>query len=534
MTVLATPKPAAALPETLSAPILWLCYLVGAGLALWPLLSASIPPLIDYPSHLARMAILAAPGASENYVVHWRLVPNLAMDLIVPPLSHLIGLEPAGRVFIALLLLQLIGATAWLHRLLHGRVGLWPLISILCLYNIVLYYGFLNYLFGLGTALLVFGGWIRSAAWPIWPRLLLFAVLAAIVFVLHLFAFGVYGLLVGAYELGQLADRRRNSGAGPADFLRIFVQFIPAAAFWLANASDGGSRHTEYGAVMDKLAALAGPLNFNDFGAIASPLALIALLFAVWRGGLRIAGPMRLPLAICGIAAMLMPVWLYGSWGADLRLPVAVAFVAIASTRPHFSSRTAAIAATAAVAILMTLRAAAIAGNWDMVDQRFAEFRQAIRDVPRGARLIVAHPDMETDNRFRDAFAIFPTEIMLYRHMDELAVIDRDCFVPYLSLVLAPVEEAPRNQGLYLHNSIERSWSELSAAAEVKLPDAAPHDREGFHYWYDWPDKFDYLLMLDLGDRMSDLPPYLTLWRRGSVFSLYKISAPSRSSAHPA
>jgi hypothetical protein len=531
VTPAAIAKPAAALPGTLSAPALWVCYLLGGGLALSPLLAASIPTLIDYPSHLARMAILAAPDASENYIVHWRLVPNLAMDLIVPPLSHVIGLELAGRVFLALLLLQLLGATAWLHRVLHGRIGLWPLVSILFLYNIVLYYGFLNYLFGLGTALLVFGGWIRSAAWPIWPRLVLFSLLAALVFVLHLFAFGVYGLLIGAYELGRLVARRRISGGGLPDFLLVFVQFIPALALWLANAAAEGSRRTVYGVLLDKLAALAAPLNFNDFGAIAAPLVLCVFFVALRRGGLRLAPAMRFPLAIGGIAAVLMPVWLYGSWGADLRLPVALAFVAIASTEPRFSSRATALAAALAMAMLMTLRVAEIAGAWGIADRHFDEFRQAIRGLPRGARLIVAHPDDPTDLRFGDAYAIFPTEIMLYRHMDELAVIDRDCFVPYLGMVLGPVDEAPRNEGLYVRQGVEMSWGELSASAYMQVSEAETRTIDGFRYWYDWPDKFDYLLMIDFGDRLSELPPYLTLWHQGSFFSLYKVSAPSRSSA---
>jgi hypothetical protein len=61
-------------------------YTVLVALTLSPLLFTSVPPLVDYPDHLARMWILV--HGSENYQANWHLLPALAMDLIVPPLAH--------------------------------------------------------------------------------------------------------------------------------------------------------------------------------------------------------------------------------------------------------------------------------------------------------------------------------------------------------------------------------------------------------------------------------------------------------------
>src|SRR5438445_1280805 len=85
--------------------------LVLVGLALSPVLWAAVPPLVDYPNHLARMWILAqngtVPELANNYTVAWRLLPNLGMDLVVPALARIMPLETAGRLFIALTLLSL-------------------------------------------------------------------------------------------------------------------------------------------------------------------------------------------------------------------------------------------------------------------------------------------------------------------------------------------------------------------------------------------------------------------------------------------
>src|SRR5579859_5027629 len=143
---------------SLSPRLVLASYVLCGAFALSPLFWVTIPPLVDYPGHLARMALLAAPGASQSYVVHWQLIPNLAMDMIVPLLGRLIGVETAGWLFVGWTLAMLVAATALLHRSLFGRIGLWPLCSVLFLYNTAFYYGFLNYLFGLGAALLLCAG----------------------------------------------------------------------------------------------------------------------------------------------------------------------------------------------------------------------------------------------------------------------------------------------------------------------------------------------------------------------------------------
>ena len=80
----------------------------------------------------------------------------------MPPLARFHAVEAAGRLFIALTMVLPVIATVALHRTLHGRVGFWPLCSLLFVYNTALYWGFLDFLFGLGVALLGFSGWVAS------------------------------------------------------------------------------------------------------------------------------------------------------------------------------------------------------------------------------------------------------------------------------------------------------------------------------------------------------------------------------------
>ncbi|HET9018105.1 MAG TPA: hypothetical protein VFN46_00870, partial [Acetobacteraceae bacterium] len=64
-------------------------------IALAPLLTTRFPPFDDYLNHLARMHIIAIGDAPSPlhafYAIHWKLIPNLAMDIVVPPLARAIG-----------------------------------------------------------------------------------------------------------------------------------------------------------------------------------------------------------------------------------------------------------------------------------------------------------------------------------------------------------------------------------------------------------------------------------------------------------
>ncbi len=96
------------------------------GIALIPVILVQIPPLVDYPNHMARMHILAdasrSPSLTQYYEIHWNILPNLAMDLVVPPLIRFMPIETAGKVFIGLIFALLVGGVMAFHAALHRRL----------------------------------------------------------------------------------------------------------------------------------------------------------------------------------------------------------------------------------------------------------------------------------------------------------------------------------------------------------------------------------------------------------------------------
>ena len=149
------------------SPPLALVLPVILALLLLPLLLVEMPPLLDYPNHLARVDVLrhlrTDPFLAERYTASLTPVPNLLMEAVMLPLASVLPLYVAGRVYMALAgALTLIGAVL-LNRTLFGRWSLWPLCSALFIYNATLIGGFMSFSLGLGFLLIGLSLWIALA-----------------------------------------------------------------------------------------------------------------------------------------------------------------------------------------------------------------------------------------------------------------------------------------------------------------------------------------------------------------------------------
>jgi hypothetical protein len=509
------------------------CFAVAAyaalvALTLSPLLFTSVPPLVDYPDHLARMWILVR--GSENYQANWYLLPALAMDLIVPPLGHIMPVETAGRLFIALTMVLPVIATIVLHRVLYGRVGLWPMCSLLFVYNAALYWGFLNFLFGLGVALLGFSGWVASERWHTIARVTLFSMVACLLFILHLFALGIYGLLVGFYEIGAMFANRCWSPKSIAAEVVKLAHFGPVILLWLVSLPTTGPLYTSYGNAMAKIAALGAPMALGDvkISAICSVL-LLGLFYISWRtGALKLSPAMRLPIVALIVTAALMPDWLYSSWAADIRLPVALPFVLIASTELNVRRRKVVGVLGALALLFLGIRVYALTLTWRDIDSRFAEFRLLSRAIPKGARVLVVESDVPDSDRRVDGIprALASVDYVHFTHMPSLAVMDRDVFIPYQLTGWTPIKPTLRNAGRFVSQDVPLKPEELveSLSPEWQQRYAGLRNVHGeTHYALNWPEKFDYVLWIDFGQRQELLPDKLKLVASGSFFDIYQI-----------
>ena len=389
-----------------------------------PLFSTVLPPLFDYPNHLARMHLLGE-GGNRFYAVRWEPLPNLAQDLIVPPLAQLMPLDIASKLFLVAIFGLITGATIWLNRLATGVWRMWPLLAFLLLYNRMFLWGFLNYLFGIGVAIAGAALWLALEVKRWWLRTLASSLVALACYLSHIAAFGFYALVIIGIELSpawsELRARRwpalgRRTAIAGAQFAIPAVLFF---GYW-HPAVAGGISYAAFWRKADLLFSVFD--NYNrpfDIVCFALFLGLIAWLAATRR--LRLAPRLTGAVGLVFAAYLLLPSQIYGGSGADHRLPVAIFLLLIAATAPIFPNRHTAAAIGAAAAVLLFARMAVIECVWLRADRVYSADLAGIDMLPRGAKLAIAYPASAVN------FGPVP-EV----HLAVLAVARREAFVSTL------------------------------------------------------------------------------------------------------
>ncbi len=400
-------------------------FLLLFAIASLPVLTASLPPLFDYPNHLARMHILAEAGQGTKldlyYALNWAWQPNLAMDLIVPPLAHLIPLELASRLFLLLTLAMLAGGPLLLHRVVAGRWTPWPLVAFLFLYSRVLLWGFLNYLFGVGLAFLALTLWLVLENRPAWLRAAIASVLALALYFSHIAAFGAYGLMVAGLELAPLAGllRVRQWRGFWLRLTALGVQFLAPFIIFILTWQGSGDDSPVPAHFWRKADLLFSVFDNYDRAFDVICFALLAGLIiglAVTRR-LGLAARPAGALALLGAGYLLLPSQLLGGSGADHRIPVVLFLLLAASASPRLGRR-AAMSVAGFLGILFLARMAVVAEVWHAAEPVYDEARAALDTLPEGTRLAVGYSNA-------DVHSVEAPEI----HLPLLAVVDRDAFV---------------------------------------------------------------------------------------------------------
>jgi hypothetical protein len=430
-------------------------------IAALPVLTVETLPLFDYPNHLARMHILANPDDAvlqRFYAIRWALLPNLAMDGVVPLLAHLMPLAWAGKAFVLAIFLLLAGGTVALHRTLSRRWSLFPCLAFLLLYNRILLWGFVNFLFGVGLALVVLTLWLRLREAPALRRLAVGAVGAVAIYLAHLFAFGAYAIVVAGYEIGRAARGGTLwTRRGIAKLATAATQFLIPLALLLHGTGAGGG--LAWGQPLRKI-----DLFFNVMDNYSRPfdvtcfVALLALL--IWgavRRSLRIAPALALPLILLLLAQLAMPNRMFGGAGVDHRMPLVLGLLLVAGGDAAIRTTRQKLIA-GGIALLFVVRIGIVAAVWHADDRIYHPIVAALAELPRGSRLAVALPPNSVNLAQRKP----PVT-----HLANLAIVEADAFVPLLFDFPGqqPVALRPAFAALARQAEPEDFWAVLVAGA---------------------------------------------------------------------
>lgn len=513
-------------PDRRSASWRWLpvTALLGIVLAI-PFVLVDVPPVLDYPNHLARYFVLAHPDdpfTSQMYATRWGILPNLGMDAAGAVLLRITDLHVGGRVLLASSLFAPIIGVAVYHRAVFREWSWWPLASGLLAYNGAFFLGFMNFLFSLGLALMAGAVWVvlqRQNMQLI--RVAFGAVAAGILFFCHIFGVVFFAILIGAHEAGLLWRRRQSGALMARDILYAagagLAALSPALALYLLSPLQTGPTSVGEWRGLAKLWRIFAPFMTTSVELTLITSVVVISLLILFRRRFEFAP--GLPLALAGLimAFVAAPSSVKGGTFVDLRFALMIGLLLFAAVRPHLTVHEAVVTGLA-VGLLIALRSAHVGGSW--IDHRhdLADLRAAIAKVEPGARVVAARGrpghviGVEPEGR------ALPGIYRLDGHLAALLVSERKAFFPLLFA-------DPAQQPLAVRPPFDRIAQPLSEPAEWQwlvqgplLPEALQRAR----YLEDWQRNFDYVLLIDPPTTVQSHPALSPLYR-GSYAQLYRI-----------
>ena len=408
-----------------SAPQVAVLFALFIAVASIPIITHPLPPIEDYVNHLARIHVIAAIGHDLNlarfYEIDWQIVPNLMMDILLPPLARIMNIYAAGQVFTIATFALMLSGTLALNRVLFGRWSALPLIACPLLYNFIFLVGIMNYLFGVGLSLWALTCWLAlmDRHWAL--RLAVSMVFVVTLFFCHLYSVGIYGIGVLAVAVWRLWTKRARPARQQAiEFVSAGLPFLPVLPLLLLSPT---IELWDYGwEPRGKIDGLIYTIQvYSDIVAFALVAAFSgALIWAVRRRLFRFH-PLGWPLlAIGAVVYLAMPRTLFAVYMADQRLPIALAFMAIACSHMELRHRLVRRGFLALALAMLVLRVIEVDFAWGQLSPLTLEFKHSVKRISPGSTVLVAYADPSGGDDVADLGLV---------HAACLAMIERSALV---------------------------------------------------------------------------------------------------------
>ena len=492
-----------------------------------PVLLHPWPPMSDYINHLARMQVIANvsadPDLARFYEIDWQIIPNLMMDLIVPPLLRVMNVYLAGQVYTISSFVLIVSGTVALHRALFRRWSVLPLIAFPLLYNNVFLVGTMNYVFGIGLAVWALASWVWLRERNLALRLLVSMMFVVGLFFCHLFAVGVYGIGLLAFELHRLWNALAHRGAGTTrggalrpliDFAFSGLPFVPVLPL-LMESPTWGLRQTYTWELPGKLEGLSYIIEVYSHGAafFFTTAIAFAIGWVIRHRALRFHALGVGVLAIGVIVYVALPRVIFETYMADQRLPISLTFMLIGCIDLDLRDRIVRRGFAVVLIVMLGIRVAEVENMWSSLSAGTAAFKQSVGLIDRGSKVLVAYADPDGGDDVHDLGLV---------HAACFAIIERSALVTTAFTVVGKqiMHARPDYRG-----RVDTADGTPPMIAElVRL--AKNEGAQTEHYWRRWLSDYDYLYVLFVDPNLENPDPeHLTTLFAGDRFVLYRIDS---------
>lgn len=369
----------------------WFLFVVVSALLCLPLWSTHYVPLVDYPNHLARAYIIYHyDGVEAHEAMYDRVVeplPNMAIDLVVPPLLFFFDVNVAGKIFLTLSILLFSIGCHLLGKAIHGQPTWLALPCALLIYNSMFFWGFVNYIFSLGIFLISSALWIRyRKSWNT-KNVAVVGLLALAGYFAHLSSYvflGLVLLIITFFDYISEKSVTKNMIVG-------LLPLLPPLVFFGAYVKGNGEVGKIFWAGISTklLTSVTWLFSYNYLlDCVVALMALVILLILTSSAkNLQVRGAILVAGCCFGVLFLICPPeGVFGTAHADARFLPPAAILTLVALRFEVTKRVGKYALCLFLAILL-IRLGGICYDWRKLDRRIASQVQMFKHFECEAKI---------------------------------------------------------------------------------------------------------------------------------------------------
>ena len=162
--------------------------------------------MVDAPNHLARLAIIAAPEGSalrRMYSVSWAPIPDLGLDLVFLALRGFCSPQFVLQLCVLFAVVSILASAYVIQTAAFERPS-WSVAFVpIFIFGIVWHVGLINYLMGVGVALIGIALFVRARRRLSGSLGILLGTIGLVALICHVAAFAAFMLLLSALHCAE-------------------------------------------------------------------------------------------------------------------------------------------------------------------------------------------------------------------------------------------------------------------------------------------------------------------------------------------
>jgi hypothetical protein len=480
--------------------------------------------LSDYPNHLAKVHLYNHLSdthsiLSEYYYRNHSITPYMAFNTIVGLFEPLVGIYWAGKIFIIFSLFVTLSGGLFLNDALYNRITPFSLFIHIFMFNFTLSMGFMNFVLGLGLILWGYGLWIRYYNHTL-KFYVLFALYAILVFCCHIFALFILGLVIGLYQLSQASKSTFKDFFKSSFYASLKVLSFAILPIFITIILDNQKKgyyfppHTAYDEdiITNFVLSYVTPLTFDlDY----YPALVCITLFMILIVKRKIEFKHPFVISALFLFGLCVPFYVAGVACANERIPAFVGLLFAVSVifkreDKHIAFCSVIMGICSVFLYVNNINLLHTHNRW------VSEFVNTIKDDKNlhGRRLVTVNNKDDVHYHNLSTYANIAGRMLdpaLFTHIPHISMYKK--YAKIYGCQQSPVKPKElRFTDLEAQKYIEP----LQPKEKVICPNN--------FYWRHWRTDFDYVFWIHPNKKPTDIPNELSVYKKGSFFTLYKIN----------